>query len=196
MRSKDIVQLSGTPPRRSRAAIAVLAMVTELSGVGCVDTEGSRAQGPTASTPAARRSEADYCDALCSRFPTCLGFSQSDCVSFCTNDRFVTNLADATLTRVADCYRREPCQAFVDESVYSTCFESMDPAPPTAQCEEFCVLDTEEAYECGGGYSVAACLEEGTCDWSDSILAQAADCTELDCEARVMCQNAVFGVGQ
>ena len=138
-----------------------------------------------------------YCAVLCRRLGECAGggFSRLACETSCasTSSTFFETTADALLTRTAACYAKQSCAAFADETAYPLCFEeAMVDLAPSPQCEEFCRRDTAETFECGGGYGVEDCLSDGVCGWSDSVLAEATACIELDCEARVLCQNAVF----
>jgi hypothetical protein len=161
--------------------------------LGCVD-------GDPAGTSASRSSLAQalgrYCDVECRRFAQCLsGVSERGCNSYCRADMSLGRIASATLVSVAGCFEQAACSEFVDESVYDTCFDqAAATTEPTERCQEYCVLDVTQSFECGGGYDVAICLSGGVCSWSDPVLVRAIDCQDLDCEERQTCLNDVFEI--
>jgi hypothetical protein len=137
-----------------------------------------------------------YCHDLCKALEGCTAnFSINACRTACRDGAVVDAFADEYLVGIASCYRSATCEELRTDDALLPCFEDAgQELNPRAECYAFCETGSSKAFECGGGFSVAECVE-GVCPWSNATLERATACYEgSTCENRDICLDEAFTV--
>lgn len=176
---------------RSSAGCALLAGCVLLVGRGC-----SGANEPRDALALAERARRGYCQHLCSRLAGCeSGFSSSACTNACQLEPLARALNAQIWTSQSSCIGRASCAELRDDDLYALCYQqALSELEPSSICIDYCIAEATASFECGGGYSVRACVEGGLCAWNDGVLTDALICEQLgDCFARDRCLSEAFG---
>jgi hypothetical protein len=181
----------------------LFSLASVLFLAGCAGTEhvyiDETNKGPATSTlPAESTADAaSFCGSLCGRQESCdTSLDVQTCKNSCTNGfaAVFPKLRQDVVGLIVECFGAKDCKTVLEGSVVATCAEeAVASVAPSSQATAFCDELSAAKKKCGSTSTTkAACLDQAKL-YSDTAIAEAANCADRPCTEMDRCVAATFG---